>query len=92
MNLNYDFENAVVELERVCDLLGMHIEFAEECPRGDVAEINGTKAAIFASRVERREALITAAYDKIEAIAKGIGAAVDEYYSRISADRKEQAQ
>lgn len=89
MELNYDFETAIVELERVCDLLGMHLEFAEECPRGDVAEINGTKAAIFASRVERREALITAAYEKIEAIAKGIGAAVDEYYSRISADRKE---
>lgn len=90
MNLEYDFETAVVELERVCDLLGMHLEFAEECPRGDYSAIDRTKAVVFASRVERYETLITAAYDKVEAIAKSISAAVNEYYSRISADRKEQ--
>ena len=90
MNLEYDFENAVVELERVCDLLGMHLDFAEECPRGDYSTIDRTEASVFASRAERYETLIYTAYGKVEAIAKGISAAVNEYYSRISADRKEQ--
>ena len=89
MNLDYDFETAVVELERVCELLGMHLEFAEECPRGDYSAIDRAKAVVFASRAERYETLINTAYDKVEAIAKGISTAVDEYYSRISADRKE---
>ena len=80
MKLDYDFETAVVELERVCDLLRMHIEFSEECPRGDVAEINGLQAAIFASRAERRETLIIAAYDKVEAIAKSISREIDNFY------------
>ena len=88
MNLEYDFENAVVELERVCDLLGMHLDFAEECPQGDYSTIDRAEAIVFASRAERYETLIDTAYGKVEAIAKGISAAVNEYYSRISADRK----
>ena len=89
MNLDYDFETAVVERARECDVVGVHLEFAEECPRGDYSAIDRTKAVVFASRAERYETLINTAYDKVEAIAKGINAAVNEYYSRISADRKE---
>ena len=89
MKLDYDFETAVVELERVCDLLGMHLDFAEECPRGDYSTIDRAEASVFASRAERYETLIDTAYGKVKAIAKGINAAVNEYYSRISADRKE---
>lgn len=94
MDFDFDLETCQVELEQVCDLLGMHLEFAEECPQGDYSTIvdRTTKAIVFASRAERYETLITTAYDKVEAIAKGISAAVNEYYSRISADRKEQTQ
>lgn len=87
MNLDYVFEIAVVELERVCDLLEMHIEFSEECPRGDVAEINGTQAAVLAVRAEQHEALIHAAYDKVEEIAKDIESAM--LFRGVGTDRKE---
>lgn len=93
MDFNFDLETCQVELERVRDLLTIVIEFMdEECPQGDYSTIDRTEAIVFASRAEQYETLITTAYDKVEAIAKGISAAVNEYYSRISADRKEQTQ